>query len=231
MGDFVAAVGGLAKAARALGLAVPSGNVSFYNEGMGIAIPPTPVLFATGLVDDLRHAVTSDLKSVGNRLYLVGRSSPMLGGSLYARRRQLTGISIPPTDPALVRRMGERLLGTMARGWVRAAHDISDGGLAVTLPEMAFGGGLGFRASLDATGLAGPGVALAAEGASRWVVEVTADGADVFERAMRGLPVRPLGEVTEGAGEYLWRGKSLATLHLAELYGRWRAGLDGLGRR
>jgi phosphoribosylformylglycinamidine synthase II len=231
MGDFVAAVNGLAKAARSLGLAVPSGNVSFYNEGMGIAIPPTPVLFATGLVDDLRRAVTSDLKSVGNRLYLVGRSSPMLGGSLYARRRKVTGVPIPPTDPALVRRMGERLLGTMARGWVRAVHDVSDGGLAVTLPEMAFGGALGFRVSLDATGLAGPGAAVVAEGGSRWVVEVAADAADVFERAMRGLPVRALGDVTEGAGEFLWRGTPVATLHLAELYGRWRAGLDGLGRR
>jgi phosphoribosylformylglycinamidine synthase II len=231
MGDFVSAVDGLARAARLLGMAVPSGNVSFYNEGLGVAIPPTPVLFATGLLDDLRHAVTSDLKTVGNRLYLVGRSSPMLGGSLYARRRGLAGIPIPPTDPALVRRMGERLLGAMARGWVRAAHDVSDGGLAVTLPEMAFGGGLGFRASLEATGLAGPGVALVAEGSSRWVVEVTAGATEVFEHAMRGLPVRSLGEVTEGGGELQWRGKSLATLHLAELYGRWSAGFDGLGRR
>ena len=231
MGDFVAAVGGLAKAARSLGLAVPSGNVSFYNEGLGAAVPPTPVLFATGLLDDLRHAVTSDLKAIGDRLYLVGHSSPNLGGSLYARRREVTGIPIPPTDPGLVRKMGDRLLGAMSRGWVRAAHDVSDGGLAVTLPEMAFGGMLGFQVSLDATGLAGPGVALASEGASRWVVEVANDATGEFERAFRGLPLRGLGEVTDGGGEFRWRGKSLTTLHLAEVYGRWRAGLDGLSRR
>ncbi|HXQ94036.1 MAG TPA: AIR synthase-related protein, partial [Thermoplasmata archaeon] len=231
MGDFVSVLDGLAKAARSLGLAVPSGNVSFYNEGLGAAVLPTPVLFATGLVDDLRHAVTSDLKTLGNHLYLVGRSSPNLGGSLYARRRDLSGIPIPPTDPALVRKMGERLLGTMARGWVRSAHDVSDGGLAVTLPEMAFGGGLGFRVALDATGLDGPGVALVSEGSSRWVVEVPAEATGEFERAFRGLPVRALGEVTDGGGEFRWRGTSLTTLHLSELYGRWRAGLDGLGRR
>jgi phosphoribosylformylglycinamidine synthase len=175
--------------------------------------------------------VTSDLKAIGDRLYLVGHSSPNLGGSLYARRREIAGIPIPPTDPPLVRRMGDRLLGAMSRGWVRAAHDVSDGGLAVTLPEMAFGGMLGFQVSLDATGLAGPGVALASEGASRWVVEVAADAGNEFERAFRGLPVRALGEVTDGGGELRWRGKSLATLHLAELYSRWRAGFDGLGRR
>jgi len=119
----------------------------------------------------------------------------------------------------------------MARGWVRSAHDVSDGGLAVTLPEMAFGGGLGFRVALDATGLDGPGVALVSEGSSRWVVEVPAEATGEFERAFRGLPVRALGEVTDGGGEFRWRGTSLTTLHLSELYGRWRAGLDGLGRR
>jgi phosphoribosylformylglycinamidine synthase subunit PurL len=231
MGDFVSAVGGLAKAAKALGFAVPSGNVSFYNEGLGVAIPPTPVLFAAGLVDDLRHAVTSDLKSVGDPLYLVGRSSAALGGSLYARRHKITGVPIPPTDPAYVRRTGERLLGSMARGWVRAAHDVSDGGLAVTLPEMAFGGALGFVASLDATGLAGPGSALVSEGSSRWVVEVGVDAAKAFEHSMRGLAVRRIGEVTESNGEFLWGPKLLDTLELGRLYERWRAGLDAVGPR
>jgi phosphoribosylformylglycinamidine synthase II len=231
MGDFVATVDGLAKAAKALGLAVPSGNVSFYNEGLGVAIPPTPVLFATGLLADLRHAVTSDLKQVGNPLYLVGRSAPALGGSLYARRRQLRGIPIPPTDGPYLRRLGERLLGAMARGWVRAAHDVSDGGLGVTLPEMAFGGAMGFQASLDATGLSGPGLALVAEGGSRWVVEVGADAAKAFEHALRGLAVKRLGEVTERGGEFLWGPKLLDTLDLERLYPLWQAGLDAVGRR
>ncbi|MCI4332800.1 MAG: phosphoribosylformylglycinamidine synthase subunit PurL [Thermoplasmata archaeon] len=231
MGDFVATVDGLARAAKALGLAVPSGNVSFYNHGLGIEVPPTPVLFATGIVPDLRHAVTSDLKQVGDPLYLIGKSSAALGGSLYARRRGLKGLPIPPVDPGYVRRAGDRLLGAMARGWVRAAHDVSDGGLAVTIPEMAFGGAMGFQASLDATGLAGPGSALVAEGGSRWVVEVGADAAKAFEHAMRGLGVTRLGEVTESGGEFLWGPKLLDSLDLGRLYERWRAGLDAVGRR
>ncbi|MCI4356706.1 MAG: phosphoribosylformylglycinamidine synthase subunit PurL [Thermoplasmata archaeon] len=231
MGDFVSALDGLADAAKALGIAVPSGNVSFYNEGLGVAIPPTPVLFAAGLLPDLRKAVTSDLKRIGDPLYLLGRSSGAVGGSLFARRRGLTGITIPPTDPAAVRRLGEKLLGAVGEGWVRAAHDISDGGLAVALPEMAFGGSVGFRVSLEATGLPAPGVALVAEGASRWVVEVAPDAAGSFEQAMRGLPLERLGEVTEQGGEFAWRSKTVVHLPLDELYPRWRAGLDAVPAR
>jgi phosphoribosylformylglycinamidine synthase II len=228
MGDFVRSLEGLARAAKALGLAVPSGNVSFYNEGLGVAIPPTPVLFATGLVSDLRKAVTSDFKAVGNHLYLLGRSAPALGGSLFARRRKWSGLALPPTDPALLRRMGERLLGAIEHGWVRAVHDVSDGGLAVTLPEMAFGGGVGFRVGLEATGLKGPGLALVAEGGSRWVVEVAEESGAVFEKAMRGVPLAHLGEVVNRDGAFEWRGETLANVDLLRLYDRWRAGLDAV---
>ncbi|HUI38265.1 MAG TPA: phosphoribosylformylglycinamidine synthase subunit PurL, partial [Thermoplasmata archaeon] len=79
--DFAEVVHGLALGARALGFAVPSGNVSFYNGGQGAEIPPTPVLMATGLMADYRRAVTSDLKAPGDALYVVGRSRPELGGS------------------------------------------------------------------------------------------------------------------------------------------------------
>jgi phosphoribosylformylglycinamidine synthase len=127
--------------------------------------------------------------------------------------------------------MGEKLLAAVGEGWVRAAHDISDGGLAVALPEMAFGGGVGFRASLEATGLPAPGVALVAEGASRWVVEVAPDAAGSFEATMRGLPFERLGEVTDQGGEFAWRSKTVVDLPLEELYQRWRAGLDAVPAR
>jgi phosphoribosylformylglycinamidine synthase len=226
LGDFTDVVRGMADAAKAIGFAVPSGNVSFYNGGLGAAILPTPVLMATGLLDDLRHATTSDLKSSGNPLYLVGPSSPSLGGSLYARRRGARGLNVPPVDPAGTRRMGEALLSAGRAGEVRSVHDVSDGGLAVALPEMAFGGGLGFRADLSATQLPDAGVALVAEGGSRWVVEVAADVAHSFERRMRARGFVLLGHVTtERVGEFLWKGERVAATPLAGLYDRWRAGL------
>ena len=225
LADFAAATRGLATGARALGFAIPSGNVSLYNGGLGAAIAPTPVLLATGLVRDLDRAVTSDLKSAGDPLYLLGNSGPELGGSLWARRHHLTGLRPPRTDAAGLHRLGEALLRSMHQGGVRAAHDISDGGLAVALAEMAFGGGLGFSVDLAATRLPAPGLALVAEGRSRFVVEVAADWAARFERAMSGLPVRRLGEVTPNDGELGWHGEVRSSLRLNDLYDRWRTGL------
>jgi phosphoribosylformylglycinamidine synthase subunit PurL len=226
LGDFSSVTAGLARAAHALGFAVPSGNVSFYNGGLGAEIPPTPVLLATGLVPDLRQAVTSDFKEAGSALFLLGRSRPDLGGSLWARLHERTGLRIPPTSPTDLRRLGDRLLKAGRAGLVLSAHDISDGGLAVTLAEMAFGGDLGFAVDLGATGLATAGTALAAEGGSRFVVEVPAPSAPKFIRSFRGLPCVRLGTVTTEAARLDWNGTPLVRFSLRSLYPRWH---DGLG--
>ncbi|HTS32374.1 MAG TPA: phosphoribosylformylglycinamidine synthase subunit PurL [Thermoplasmata archaeon] len=225
LGDFAAVTRGLSRGAAALGFAVPSGNVSFYNGGLGAEIPPTPVLMATGLVADLRRAVTSDLKEEGSPLYLLGRTAPQLGGSLWARRRGLAGLRVPPTDPRRLRRLGEALLRAIDRGWVRSAHDVSEGGLAVALAEMAFGGRLGFDVDLEATGAGSPGRALVAEGASRFVVEVGARHRTEFERSLRGQPCRLVGRVITTSGKLRWGETALASVELDPLYAQWRAGL------
>jgi phosphoribosylformylglycinamidine synthase II len=226
LGDFAACVRGLAEAARAVGFAVPSGNVSFYNGGLGAEVLPTPVLFATGIVPDVGRCVSVDFKAADNPLYLVGRSAPALGGSLWARRKSLRGLEPPPTEPALVRRQGERLLSLGAAGLLRSAHDVSDGGLAATLVEMAFGGGLGFQVDLEVTELHGPGVALAAEGGSRWVVEVDRARAAEFERGFAPLPFARLGAVTDSSAEFRWGEHPVARIELDRLYETWRAGID-----
>jgi len=223
--DLALATRGLGVAARALGFAVPSGNVSLYNGGLGQEIPPTPVLLATGIVPELAHAITSDLKSVGNALYLVGRSRPEVGASLWARRHARRGLVVPPGDPAALRRLGEKLLRAASRGSAVAAHDVSDGGLGVALAEMAFGGGLGFDADLVATGLRTPGLAAVAEGGSRLLVEVPGGRAASFERAMRGTRAVRLGTVTEKDGLLRWGADEVARLDLGQLYPRWRTGL------
>ncbi|MCI4350973.1 MAG: phosphoribosylformylglycinamidine synthase subunit PurL [Thermoplasmata archaeon] len=225
LGAFRASVDGLAAAAKTLRFAVPSGNVSLYNGGLGAGIPPTPVLMAIGLVDDVRHCTTSDLKTIGDDLVLVGATSPHLGGSVYARLRGRPGGALPPTDPAAVRRAGERLVSAGAAGMIRANHDVSEGGLAVTLAEMAFGGGLGFDVDLERVGVPGPGLALAAEGSSRWVVEVPPHRCAAFQRAMRGVPTAKLGKVVATRARLRWGSKDLAELDLDPLYARWREGL------
>jgi len=225
LADFAAVTEGLATAARALGFAVPSGNVSFYNGGLGAEIPPTPVLLATGIVPRIAEVTTSDLKTVGNPLYLVGTSRPELGGSLWARRTGRSGIQVPPTDPRSLRTAGERLLLARHAGLMRSVHDVSDGGLAVALCEMAFGGGLGFLVDLEATGLDDPGAALVVEGGSRFVVEVAVGAERRFERTLLRVPHARLGEVTASGGGFRWERTTLATVPLEELYEQWRTGL------
>src|SRR5208282_2717839 len=225
LGDFASVTRGLARGARALGLAVPSGNVSFYNGGLGAEIPPTPVLLATGIVDDIDHAVTSDLKEEGNVLYLVGRSAPELGGSLWARRHGTTGLAVPRPNPSGLKRLGERLVSAQHRGLVRAVHDVSDGGLAVTLSEMAFGGGLGFAVDLDATRLRSPSLALAAEGGSRFVVEVPRRECRRFERTIGPRASARLGTVAPNDATLRWQGQPVAVLPILSFYESWRTGL------
>ena len=228
LGQFAAVVRGLAEGARGLDFAVPSGNVSFYNGGLGAAIPPTPVLLATGIVPDVRHCTTVDLKEAGNPLYLVGTSRPELGGSLWARRHGIQGQPVPPTQPARLRRVGEAILALGRADVLRSVHDVSDGGLALTLVEMAFGGGLGFSVDLAATGLPGPGLSAVAEGASRWVVEVDRSKTTVFERRLRGEAVARLGTVTAAGGVFRWDDRVESHVDLAELYSAWRDGLHRL---
>ncbi|MGI0150557.1 MAG: AIR synthase-related protein, partial [Thermoplasmata archaeon] len=223
LGALDATVRGLAEAADALGVAIPSGNVSLYNGGLGRGIPPTPVLLAVGVVPDVDRAVTSDLKDPGNPIYLLGRSSPNLGGSLYARRRERPG-PIPPTDPSGLRRLGERLLAAMAGGEIRSAHDVSDGGLAVTLAEMAFGGALGFDVDLAATGLSDAALALIAEGGSRFALEVDLAKEARFRQRLRGVPYARIGSVEEGAGRFRFGDRPAAVLDVPEIYARWREG-------
>jgi len=227
MGEFADVVSGLAASARGVGFVVPSGNVSFYNGGLGAEILPTPVIMAVGILSDLRRAVTSDLKVAGDPLYLVGRSQPEMGGSLFARRRGLWGLEVPRPDPVALRRSGDQLLRAGSRGLVRAAHDVSDGGLAVTLAEMAFGGELGFTVDLEPTGLIGPGAALIAEGASRWVVEVPWELEARFARGFSETSLARIGEVDASrTGRFLWTGEERARLDLRSLYTSWRSGLD-----
>ena len=90
---------------------------------------------------------------------------------------------------------------------------------------MAFGGGLGFTVDLDATKLASPSLALAAEGRSRFVVEVPVRQRRRFERKFDGLATARLGTVAAADATLRWQGRSVAALPILSFYDRWRAGL------
>ena len=139
MGEFVAALEGIASAARELGLAFVSGNVSFYNRAAsGRSIPASPIVAAVGSLVDVALSVTPRLKNIGSKLYLVGEVQDAVGGSVVAA---ITGAEDPRLPAPCYESMRRELAFMQAaceRGLISAAHDVSDGGLLTALAEMAF---------------------------------------------------------------------------------------------
>ena len=143
--DFVEVVRGIGVAARGIGLKdsgeplpVISGNVSFYNQSStGSAVLPSPVVCCVGRLDDCARHMTIGMKGAGNALYLVGERTGELGASEFARTvLECTGRSVPRVDPADERAMVAAVTDLAAAGLALSCHDISDGGIGVTVAEM-----------------------------------------------------------------------------------------------
>ncbi len=147
MGQFAAAVRGIAAACTALDFPVVSGNVSLYNETDGAPILPTPAIGGLGVIQDAARAVGLALRPA-LELVLVGRSNGWLGQSVWLR--ELLGREEgppPPVDLVAERRNGDFVRAQIAAGQVVACHDVSDGGLLVAVAEMALAGGVGVHLS------------------------------------------------------------------------------------
>jgi phosphoribosylformylglycinamidine synthase len=227
LSDFDATVRGMAVACRDLDMAVPSGNVSFYNLGMGEEVPPTPVVLAVGIHPDVRRLITTDLKSEGNALYLLGDTLPSLGGSLYSRMQGGDESCVPQYEGKSLRDMGRTLMWLGENGLIESCHDISEGGLGIALIEMAFGGALGFDAEIPSLKGIASWRALVAEGGARWVLEVKPGNCDKVEDALDRHIWSALGNVTAERGILRSGGKLVADLDLAGMYGHWRGHLAG----
>jgi phosphoribosylformylglycinamidine synthase len=148
-------------------------------------------------MEDASKAVTSDLKRTGNRLYLVGRTRDQMAGSALHARHDAPHAHAPDVDlPALSSSM-EAILEAVDRGWLESCHDVSDGGLAVTLAEMCIGGQLGADVDLAVQGSMRPAALLFSESNTRWVVEVTPGRARHVERLFKrhGVDLTTLGKV------------------------------------
>ena len=132
MWQFTEAVRGLADGCLQLGVPVTGGNVSFYNQTGGTAIQPTPVVGVLGVHDDVRRRVRSGFSQPGASIVLLGETRPEFGGSLWAwLRHGHLGGRPPAVDLEAERALADVLVDAAARGLVVAAHDLSDGGLAI----------------------------------------------------------------------------------------------------
>ncbi|MFU8812776.1 MAG: phosphoribosylformylglycinamidine synthase subunit PurL [Balneolaceae bacterium] len=148
---FREALGGMGDACRALNTPVTGGNVSLYNENPNGAIFPTPVIGMLGIVDDVeKHVMTPSFKAEGETIYYLGADRKGLGGSQYLSTIfGLTAGDTPDIDLPFEANLQKALLGAIQKQMVTAAHDLSDGGLATALAEMAIHSGLGADVTLD----------------------------------------------------------------------------------
>ena len=187
MGEFYEACRALGDMGRALNLPYVSGNVSFYNESVKTAVPPTPEIFGVGIVEDIRTCVTSDFKTEGNLVYLVGKQTEKeLGGSEYYKLIKVDRGLVPKTDPVVLQHCMKGLLTCINKKYVAACHDTSEGGLVVCLAEMAIGGDIG--ATIDVSEIGNElrtDFKLFSESNTRWIVEIKKDKQIEFEKQLK----------------------------------------------
>jgi len=141
MGEFVECVQGLGEASSYLNFPVVSGNVSFYNQTKDIGIKPTPAIGGVGLIKDYKNMITMDLKETDNILLVIGKTEGHLDQSLFSRNI-LNEKNGPPPEINLFneKNNGETILKLIEKTFIKAAHDVSLGGIITALSKMCIKG-------------------------------------------------------------------------------------------
>jgi len=226
MWQFSEVVEGMSEACEALGIPVIGGNVSFYNESRGDDIDPTPVVGVLGLIDELRGAPPLATMRAGDDIVVLGDVHPELGGSEWAAVvHGLNGGAPPDADLERARVLHALVASLVDDRAVNGVHDVSDGGLAVALAEMAIAGEVGARVELPFEGCT-PAEACFAEPASVVVCSVDREesAAVCGQAAVAGVPARVIGS----AGGDRLVAKGAFDVALADATTAWRDTLPRL---
>jgi phosphoribosylformylglycinamidine synthase len=205
LGSLVRAAQACYDVARVYGTPFISGKDSLYNEYEtekgSICIPPTLLISAMAVMDDIGKAVTMDSKNTGDLIYIVGETYNELGGSHYFAIHGYIGNNVPKVYPEKGKKLMDALASAMNKGLVRACHDLSEGGIGVAAAEMAFAGGLGMTIRLKKVPL-GESIGrddfiLFSESNSRFIVEVAPKNKKDFEKTLSGVAFAEIGRVTD----------------------------------
>ncbi|GEP02073.1 phosphoribosylformylglycinamidine synthase subunit PurL [Methylobacterium oxalidis] len=222
MGQLVGCLTGIGEACRALDFPVVSGNVSLYNETNGVGILPTPTIGGVGVLDDVERRASIGLKREGDALLLIGATDGWLGQSSYlAVIEGREEGAPPPVDLGLERRNGDFVRGLITSGLVDTVHDLSDGGLAVALAEMAMAGGIG--AALPEVPVNLPAHAyLFGEDQGRYLVAVDPETATeiLYSASSQGIDAGVVG-VTGTEHLTLPGGQTISVAELREAHQNW----------
>jgi phosphoribosylformylglycinamidine synthase len=232
MWQFKEATAGLADACLELGIPVTGGNVSFYNQTGDVAIYPTPVVGVLGVIDNVARRIPSGWQDDGNNIYLLGTTKDELDGSAWAETiHQHLGGKPPVVDLSSEKKLADLIHGAAIQGMIEAAHDISEGGLAIAVVEAALRFNVGARIwldevlerdNLDLT------AALFSESQARVIVSVGRED-DVKFQALceaRGVPVLRIGVTDKASGSI--EIKDLASFELNDVREGWAKTLPDL---
>jgi phosphoribosylformylglycinamidine synthase subunit PurSL len=232
LGSLVRAAQACYDTAIVYGTPFISGKDSLYNEyetgTESICIPPTLLISAMAVMDDVNKAVSMDCKRAGDLIYIIGDTYKEMGGSHYYAGRGFIGRSVPQVRPETGKKLMETLAAAMKKGLVRACHDCSEGGIGVAAAEMAFAGGLGMTVDLNKVPL-GESIdrddfILFSESNSRFLAEVAPENKAKFEKAMAGVRFGELGRVTDSKTfeAHGLRGKTVLSAGIDELKEAWQ---------
>jgi len=195
--QFVQAIKGMGDACRKFDTPVTGGNVSFYNQNPDGPVYPTPTIGMVGLLENINDKMTLDFKEEGDVIYLLGRSTNDINSSQYLSKIHSVEFSPAPyfelEDEFSLQKKVTELIN---KKLIQSAHDVSEGGLFVTLCESGFNRELGF--TVETKDHIREDAYLFGEGQSRVVVSVKADLIEKFENAAGELPYERIGLVTSG---------------------------------
>ena len=225
MWQFIETVEGIRDACQFLGTPITGGNVSFYNETNGTAILPTPVLGMVGRLENLQYKQQSHFTSVGDPIYLLGKTREELGGSIYLEQLgfPLCG-PCPQINLAQEKALQDRLLKLIHKGLIESAHDVSEGGIAFTLAESCFALECGVQIEVSTT--LRPDYYLFSETPTRVVVSVRKEKEVEFLNVVSEVPVTKLGEVTDQNFQISINQRLVISLPIQELFQVWDSSLD-----
>lgn len=228
MGQIEGSLRAIGDFCRHFNLPVVAGNVSLYNNVGRRDIPPTPNILITGKIEDFRTARTSEFKEEGSFIYLIGYSHYSLSGSVYSVMRGSEAYKLDPVDLVELQAIEKLLTDPSHMKMVLAAHDISEGGLANAVLEMAFGSSMGFTVDISDISPVRLLNKLFSEAGNRFILEVDKSMEDEFESKFKGVYHKKIGKTGGKRAIIINDAVSVLDEDVNTLRGHWSTALETL---
>jgi len=213
LGSLVCAAKACYKISKAFDIPFISGKDSLHNEysidGKKYSIPSALLISAMGVIENVENTITMPLKNDGNKIFVLGLTRNELGGSVFAKIKNICSGIVPDVYPKESKNVMEKIYQAVSENLIESCHDCSEGGIAVAVSEMAFSAGKGVKIDIDAVKtsyvLKGkeeireemtPAEILFSESNGRFVVEVKSDNEEKFGKIFKGTAFSEIGCVS-----------------------------------